>query len=296
MEKKKKKIKPFMVFTHCFFVIYGLLCVVPFVLLISISLTDETVVLNNGYSLIPKVFSTAAYEYIFKDLSSLISAYGVTIVSAFGGTLIGVVMMAALGYVLSREIFLFKKGITMYLLITMLFSGGLVPSYIINTNYLHLNNSIGTYLILHVFSAYTVFVFRTFFKSIPTSLIEAAEIDGASELAIMSKVILPMSKPVLATMAFNSIVSRWNDFEIPLYYITKSKLYNLQFMMQQILNEAEFLAQMKKMMVGVDLVGDVPTETLKFAMCILAAGPVLFLFPYFQKYFSKGMVLGSVKG
>ncbi len=292
----KKKRAPFKIFVHCYFVLYALVCIVPFILLIAISFTEESVIKDGGYSLIPKVFSTAAYQYVFRDPSSLIRAYGVTIISAFGGTLIGVVLMAALGYVLSREIFLFKKGVNVYLLITMLFSGGIVPSYIINTRYLHLNNNIGVYLALNIFSAYTVFVFRTFFKGISVSLVEAAEIDGATELAIMGRVILPMSKAVLAAMSFTSIVSRWNDFEVPLYYITKSRLYNLQYLLQQILNEAEFLEQLKKTMVGVDIIGDIPTETLKFAMCILAAGPVLFLFPFFQKYFSKGMIVGSVKG
>jgi len=269
---------------------------VPFLLLISISFTEEAVVKNGGYSLIPEVFSTAAYEFIFRDISSLVNAYGVTIISAFGGTVIGVVLMAAIGYVLAREPFMFKKGVSTYLLITMLFHGGIVPSYIINTRYLHLNNNIAAYLVINIFSAYTVFVFRTFFRGIPTALIEAAEIDGASEMVILRKVILPMSTPVIATMSFTKIVTQWNDFEVPLYYITNSKLYNLQFLLQQILNEAAFLEQLKKTMVGVNVIGDVPTETIKFAMCILAAGPMLFLFPFFQKYFSKGMVVGAVKG
>lgn len=292
----KKKFTPFKAFVHIFFIVYSLICILPFLLLIGISFTEETVIKNGGYNLIPKVFSTEAYKFIFRDPSSLINAYGVTILAAFVGTFIGVLLMAGVGYVLAREIFIFKKGVTTYLLITMLFSGGTIPSYIINTKYLHLNNSIWAYLILGVFSAYTVFVFKTFFKSIPVSLIESAELDGAGELTILWKIILPLSKPVLATMSFLEIVNRWNDFNIPLYYITDKKLYNLQYMLQQILNEANFLEEMKKTMVGVNIGGNVPTETLKFAMCILAAGPMLVLFPFFQKYFSKGMVVGAVKG
>ncbi len=292
----KKKFTPFKAFVHIFFIVYSLICILPFLLLIGISFTEETVIKNGGYNLIPKVFSTEAYKFIFRDPSSLINAYGVTILTTFVGTFIGVLLMAGVGYVLAREIFIFKKGVTTYLLITMLFSGGIIPSYIINTKYLHLNNNIWAYLIIDVFSAYTVFVFKTFFKSIPVSLIESAELDGAGELTILWKIILPLSKPVLATMSFLEIVNRWNDFNIPLYYITDKKLYNLQYMLQQILNEAKFLEDMKKTMVGVDVGGSVPTETLKFAMCILAAGPMLVLFPFFQKYFSKGMVVGAVKG
>ena len=292
----KKKASPFKIFVHLFFIIYSLLCILPFLLLVGISFTEESVVKNGGYSLIPQQFSTSAYAYIFKDPSSLIRAYGVTFISAFGGAILGVAMMAALGYVLSRKIFLFKKGVTFYLLITMLFHGGIIPSYIINTKYLGLNNNIWVYLILNIFSAYTVFVFKTFFNSIPTSLIESAELDGAGEGTIMGRIILPLSKPVLATFLFMNIVSRWNDFEVPLYYVTDKNLYNLQFLLQQILNEAQFLEEMKKTMVGVDIIGETPTETLKFAMCILAAGPMLVVFPFFQKYFSKGMVVGAVKG
>ena len=258
MEKRKS---PFKIFVHAFFIVYSLLCTLPFLLLVSISFTEESIVKNGGYSLFPKVFSTAAYKYVFKDPTALIDAYTVTIISAVGGTLIGVLMMAAVGYVLSREIFLFKKGVTTYLLITMLFGGGIIPSYIINTKYLGLDNTIWAYLLLQCFSAYTVFVFKTFFQGIPKSLIESAELDGASEMTILSKIIIPLSTPVLATMSFTNMVSHWNDFNIPIYYITDTKLYNLQFLLQQILNEAKFLEDMKKTMVGVDIIGDTPTET-----------------------------------
>lgn len=293
---KRKKTGPFKVFVHAYFIIYSLACLLPFLLLIAISFTDEATVRNGGYSLIPEKFSTEAYAYILRDPEALLRAYGVTIIAAFGGAVIGILIIAALGYSLSRDIFLFKKGVTIYLLITMLFNGGIIPSYIINTQYLNINNTIWAYLLLSIFDAYTVFVFRTFFSRLPKSLIESASIDGASEFTIMTRIIFPLSKPVLATFLFLRIVTRWNDFEIPLYYITDAKLYNLQFLLQKILNEAEFLDQMAKTMVGVDLIGTMPKETLKFAMCVLASGPMLFVFPFFQKYFSKGMVVGAVKG
>ena len=293
---KRKKIGPFKVFVHLYFILYSLACLLPFLLLISISFSDEALVRNGGYSLIPEKFSTAAYAHIFQEPGALLDAYGITIIAAFGGAAIGILIIAALGYALSRDIFLFKKGVTIYLLITMLFHGGIIPSYIINTKYLNINNTIWAYLLLSIFDAYTVFVFRTFFSQLPKSLIESASIDGAGEFTIMTRIIFPLSKPVLATFLFLRIVTRWNDFEIPLYYITDAKLYNLQFLLQQILNEAEFLEQMAKTMVGVNITGTMPKETLKFAMCVLASGPMLFVFPFFQKYFSKGMVVGAVKG
>lgn len=293
---KKKRIHPFKIFVHCYFILYSLVCIIPFVLLVSISFTDEGVVKNGGYSLIPKVFSDAAYKYILQDPASLIRAYGVTAVSAFVGTALGMIIMALAGYVLSRDIFILKKAVSTYFLITLLVSGGTIPSYIINTQYLHLNNSMWAYVVLSIFNAYTVFVFRTFFKGLPNSMIESAEIDGAGEMRILTKIVLPLSTPVLASMTFIAMIGRWNDVSIPLYYITDAKLYNLQYLLQQILNEAEFLKRLAQTIGTSDLVTAIPLETLKYAMCILATGPMMFAFPFFQKYFTKGMVVGAVKG
>lgn len=298
MAIKKKKLSAYKLFINLFFICFSLLCILPFVLLVMISLSNEIDIRNGGYQLIPAHFSTAAYSYIFSDLSALIKAYGVTAFSAFAGSVLGVALMASVGYSLSRDTFLLKKPVTIYLLITMLFSGGLIPSYIINTKMLHLGDSVWAYLFISIFSAYTVFVFRTFFSQLPKSLIESACLDGASEWQIMTRIMFPLSKPVLATFGFMNIVSRWNEFEIPLYYMTKPALYNLQFLLQNILNEAKFLEDMSKTMGGAAFVdiAALPTETMKFAMCILAAGPMILIFPFFQKYFSKGMVVGAVKG
>lgn len=293
--KKKKRVKPFNALIHCFFVLYSLICIVPFLLLISISFTDENTVRDGGYSLIPKLFSTEAYEYIFRDVSSLINAYGVTIFCAVVGTLVGIILMSLAGYVLARKIFICKKGVTAFFLITMIFHGGIIPSYIINTQVLHLNNNLLAYALIGVCSAYTIFIFRTFFLGLPDALIESAEIDGATEIQIFTRIVIPMSTPVYATMAFTNMLNHWNNVSVPLYYMTDSKLYNLQFLLQQILNEAKFLEQLAKTM-SIEGVTTMPTETLKYAMCILATGPMMFAFPFFQKYFSKGMVVGSVKG
>ncbi|MBQ8649202.1 MAG: carbohydrate ABC transporter permease [Clostridia bacterium] len=293
--KKVSKRKESTWFIHIIFAVYMLICIVPFLLLVAVSFSNENDVLTYGYSLIPKNFTTEAYKYILSDLSTLLRAYGVTGVYAIGGAVLSIVIMAAMGYTLARPHFIFKKFLSIVLIITMFFNGGLVPTYIINTQVFHLGNSMWIYILNGMVAAYTVFVFRTFFAQLPVSLIEAAELDGASELQVLTQVIVPLSTAVIATYTFMGVVSRWNDFTVTMYYIQDTKLYTLQYLLQQILNEATFLNELKKTMPISDMVA-VPSETLKYAMCVLASGPMLVIFPFFQKYFSKGMVAGAVKG
>lgn len=281
---------------HIFFILYSLLCILPFVLILSISFSNENDIINNGFALIPQHFSTDAYKQIFGNPSSLLQAYLVTIVYAVGGTLLKTLIEAMMGYVLSRDACAFKKPLNAMLVITMFFNGGIIPSYIINTQWFHLGDSIWIYLLSGLMTAYNVFVFRTFFSTIPKSLIESAMLDGASELNVLRIIVIPLSKPVLATFSFMSLIAKWNDYNVSMYYITEPKLYTLQYMLQNILNEAEFLKSLKESMPGLADAVAIPSETLKYAMCILAAGPMVIVFPAFQKYFAKGMVVGAVKG
>ncbi len=281
---------------HIFFVLYAILCILPFLLVVSISLSNEYDVVNNGFKLIPEHFDGAAYSQIFQAPQALVKAYGVTIFSAFVGTAASILSTAMLGYVLSRDTCSFKKPVNVILLITMFFHGGIIPSYVINTQVFGLGDNIWMYVISGMAGAYQIFVFRTFFSTIPVSLIESASLDGATEMQMLFKIIIPLSKPVLATFTFTGILSRWNDYTIPLYYITNPELYNLQFLLQKILNESDQLKRLQEMMPAVADAVKIPSETLKFAMCVLAAGPMVLLFPFFQKYFTKGMVVGAVKG
>ncbi len=299
LKKKFSKREDNVWYVHLFFALYMALCILPFLLVVAISFSNEDDVLRYGFSLIPQNFTTTAYEYILGDVTTLLRAYGVTIVYAFGGAMLGIIHMAALGYALSRPHFIFRKFLNIYLLITMFFNGGLIPTYILNTQVYHLGDSMWIYLLPGLVSAYNVFVFRTFFSQIPSSLIEAAELDGASEMQLLTQVILPLSKPVIATYTFTGIVARWNDFTTSMYYIQNEKLYTLQYLLQLMLNEARFLESMKAQMPNLsemDTIANIPTETLKYAMCVLASAPMLFLFPFFQRYFSKGVTLGAVKG
>ena len=292
----RKKFFSYKWFIHLFFIIYSLACVLPFLLIISISFTAEDYVVNEGFSLLIHDFSTNAYTHIFQNPKQLLDAYGVTAFFAIFGTAISIVVMAMIGYALSRDGFLFKKPINALLVITMFFNGGLIPTYLVVTQVFQLGNTLWVYLTHGVVTAYIVFVFRTFFATIPKSLIESAQLDGASELQILTRITVPLSKPVLATFGFMGLLSRWNDYTVSMYYIQDNELYTLQYMLQQILNEAQFLADLQKNMPHFDGVVNMPEETLKFAMCVVAAGPMMLVFPFFQKYFAKGMVVGAVKG
>ncbi|MBQ9965504.1 MAG: carbohydrate ABC transporter permease [Clostridia bacterium] len=294
----KRKHFGFKAFSHIFFVIFSLCCVIPFLLLISISFSNEKDILDGGFSLIPKNFSLDAYKYVLSEPSALVDAYMVTGFYTIFGTIISILLMAGVAYALARSTFRYKKALTVYLLITMLFNGGLTSSYIINTQVYNLGDNLLIFLFNGAtVTAYQIFVFRTFFKQIPESLIESANLEGANEWQLMSKIVFPLSTPVLATFGFMGAVARWNNVQLALYYITDSKYFTLQLLLQKILNQAEYLNQLKKMMdISVMTTEIIPTETMKFAMCILACGPMILVFPFFQKYLTKGMVVGAVKG
>lgn len=294
----KRKHFGFKAFSHIFFVIFSLCCIIPFLLLISISFSNEKDILDGGFSLIPKNFSLDAYKYVLSEPSALVDAYAVTGFYTIFGTIISILLMAGVAYALARKTFRYKKALTIFLLITMLFNGGLTSSYIINTQVYNLGDNLLIFLFNGgTVTAYHIFVFRTFFKQIPESLIESANLEGANEWQLMSKIVFPLSTPVLATFGFMGAVSRWNDVQTALYYITDSKYFTLQLLLQNILNQAEYLNELKKMMdVSAMATATIPTETMKFAMCILACGPMILVFPFFQKYLTKGMVVGAVKG
>ena len=181
----------------------------------------------------------------------------------------------------------------------MLFSGGLIPTYILNTQVLNLGDSIWVYILPTLASGFHIIVFRTFFQTLPASLIESAKIDGAGELRIFFKIILPLSKPVFATVSLLILLIKWNDWNTSLIYIRNKDLFTLQFLLQRILREIEFVKNMSvNMPTGIELsqLNNTPAETMRFAMCVIAAGPMLLAFPFFQKYFVKGLTVGAVKG
>lgn len=293
--KNKKKLPTGQIILHVLFLLMVIMYIVPFLMVVSISFTSETSLVREGYHLIPKEISLSAYKMVFSDPTQILNSYRTTIIFTAVSTFLAVLVMGIMAYPMSRPNFKFNRPVSFFVLFTMLFSGGMVPTYLLIVKYLHLNNTMWVYILPGLVSAYNLIIIRTNYKSLPTELIEAAKIDGAGELYICFKIVMPLCKPVLASIGFLFLVNKWNDWNTALLYITKPELYSLQYLLQKILKEAEYLKQLAE--TGQLMGGEVfPSESFRYAMAMVAAGPVLCVFPFFQKYFAKGMTLGGVKG
>ena len=296
-----KKGYRYKIWINLFFILMCLLFVVPMILVISISFSSEASVtaVGAGYSLIPKEFSLEAYQLAFANPKTVTYGYIVTISQSFLGTFLSCIVMGMVAYPLSRSNFAYKGVITFIVFFTMLFGGGMIPTYIVYTQFYGLRDSFLVYILPGLAGgAYYTLIVRTFFKGLPESLFESAKIDGARELTIFFRIAVPLSKPVFATVAFMMLVGKWNDFQTSMIYITNQNLYTLQYLLQRILNEAQYLnGLMSNPIPGVDVTQfKQPAETLRYAMCVIAAGPMLVIFPFFQKYFATGLTIGAVKG
>lgn len=280
---------------NIFFIIVSICFVYPILLLISISLSDMGSIVTNGYRLIPERFSLQAYRYVFAAPDRLITGYKVTILTTVLGTSISLLITSLLAYALSKRDYVFRSKLSFFVLFTMLFNGGMVPWYMLITNYLHLKNKIWVLILPYLVNAWNVIMLRTFFQQIPQEMTEAAEIDGCSEFRIFFSIIIPQSKPSLAAVGFIIMLRYWNDWYLSMLFIERGNLYTLQYMIYNMMN------RIKEMMQDASVAGnlsieDMPTETVRMATVFLASGPMLFVFPLFQKYFVKGLTVGSVKG
>ena len=267
------------------------------ILVITSSFTNDNEIRLHGYSLFPREWTFESYEYIFRLPQRMLRAYGVTSINAVVGAIMSVLVMGLVAYPLSRRDFAYRKVITFYIFFTMLFSGGLIPSFIMNTRVLRLDDTMWIYLLLPLANAFYIIIMRTFFQQLPVELIESAKMDGAGELRIFFTIILPLSKPVIATIGLFCLLDRWNEWMITLIYIRSENLFTLQFILQRLLLQAEFARNFMLNLPGsmVDLRA-LPTLSMRYAMTVIAAGPMLLVFPFFQKYFTKGLIIGAVKG
>ena len=293
--------RAFNIFLYIFFFLMCACFVLPLIVVISASFTSEQALTSGGFSLLPRDFTLDAYKSAFSSGTRVLRAYGVTIFQAVAGTVLSSLVAALAAYPLSRSNFRFRKPITIFIFFTMLFSAGMIPNYIIFAKYYKLADSIWIYILPGITGgAWNTMVFRTFFKGLPETLFEAAYLDGASELRIFFSVVLPLSTPVFASLGFMALVARWNDYTTSMIYIRNESLYTLQYLLQRMMDQAEFMKNLANnpMMSGsVSLdTSMLPSESLKFAMCVIAAGPMLVVFPFFQKYFAQGLTIGAVKG
>lgn len=284
------------IWIHLFFILFGLLCILPLMVVISASFSNEVALIDEGFGLLPRKFELTAYAYLFENPEMILNAYGVTIFITVVGTFGGVLCMSMCAYCLSRRNCKFRKALTFFVFFPTLFSGGMVPSYIINTQYLHLSDNIFSMILPTMINVFHVIMLRTFFKELPESLFEAAKIDGASEYRIFFQIVLALSKPALATIAFLGALDRWNEWYNAMLYIKNEDLVPLQYMLQRMMMNIQTLLQNMSKAPGLIQITDLPGENLRMAMLVVSIGPMLLVFPFFQKYFTKGLTVGSVKG
>lgn len=270
-------------------------CLFPFLLMISSSLTSEASLIRDGYGLIPREFSLAAYEYLVKELGTIGHAYGITLLVTAVGVTASLVMTLLLGYVMARKTFPFRKFLTVYVLLTMLFNGGLVPTYLIYTQMFHIRDTLGALIVPNLLlSGFNVILVKNYFAStIPEEIYEAAELDADNELKIFWYVALPMSKPIVATVGLFTMLNYWNDWLNGLYYINEPQLFSIQNLLNRILNDMNYL-QSGEMLMDVGYV--LPSMSIRMAIALISLLPVVLIFPVFQKYFVKGITFGAVKG
>ena len=292
--KKKKNLGQIVL--NLVFIGFMVLYIVPVLTLISGAFTDETALIQNGFGIIPSVFSTKSFEMVLRNSNQLINSYIVTIFVTAVSTIASVLLMALLAYPMARPNFVWGKPLNFMVLFTMLFNGGMVPGYLLFSNVLHITDTVWALILGGLVSGYHVMVIRTSYYSLPYELVEAAKIDGAKELYICFKIMIPLTKASIASVAFLFLVTKWNDWNSSMLYIKKKpELYMLQYLLQRMIREADMIKQLADP--GMLTAGEtIPSETMRFAMALLAAGPVLIVFPFFQKYFTKGMTIGGVKG
>lgn len=285
---------------NLFFWFHTAVCILPLLLVIIVSFSDEKAVLINGYNFIPESFSLSAYQFLFKDWEQIVRSFGVSVFVTAVGTVVSVIIMAMYAYPISRRDFPHKNVFSFFMFFTMLFNGGLVPWYLVYTQMLNFKNTLLALILPLLVSAFFVLMLRTFFSgTIPPALIESAKIDGAGEFRIFAQIILPLSLPVLATVSLFQTLNYWNDWFTSLVFITGSKNVNLQYLMYKTMLDIQFLTSNTQALQAINQSGgglNLPTETVRMAMAVLGIGPIVFAYPFFQKYFVKGLTVGAVKG
>lgn len=277
--------------------IFVTFCAFPFVLILSSSFTSEEDILQYGYNLIPRSFDTNAYHVLFLDAARIIDGYKISITVTVVGTVLSLLITSMLAYPISQKRLRFRKALNLYTLITILISGGIVPWYIVCVRYLHLQDSVWALIIPYLCQAWNVFLLRSYFQTIPEEISESAKIDGAGEYTIFFRMILPLSTPSLATVGLFIALLYWNDWWLGLMLLNKVELQPLQLLLRTIQSNVQFLATSER---GAEIIrntgGRLPAEGIKMAVSILTIGPIIFVYPFIQRFFIKGLTLGAVKG
>ncbi|MCI8615548.1 carbohydrate ABC transporter permease [Parablautia intestinalis] len=295
-----KKITPGVVITHTIMIALCVICIVPFLLILVSSFTDESALMMNGYSFFPEKWSTYAYTYILGGGgSNVIHGYFVSIGVTVVGTMLSILMTTLFAYPLSRKDLPFRNVFAFFVFFTMLFNGGLVPSYMMWTRIFHIKNTYAALLFpALLMNAFYVIMMRTYFSTtIPEELIEAARLDGGSEITILWKVVAPLSKPMVATLAFMIGLGYWNDWMNGLYYVTDTAYFSIQNILNRMLQDVQFLSTAAATQASMgSVVSNLPTTGIRMSVAVVGLLPIMIIYPFFQKYLVKGIMIGGVKG
>jgi putative aldouronate transport system permease protein len=277
--------------------IFAFLCVFPFLFVVIISFTDEGALASDGYRLIPSKWSLEAYRYVFDMGDTLLRSYGVTIFVTVVGTIISLLFISFYSYAISRKSFRYRNFFSFFAFFTMLFNGGLVPTYIIVTQLLGLKDSIWALILPLAMNAFYIMILRTFYvTSVPDAIIESGKMDGAGEFRIFLKLVMPLSLPGLATIALFSTLGYWNDWFNALLYIDNPNLVPLQSMLMRIETSMQFITQnAQNSSLSMEAIRSLPQDTSRMAMVVLATVPIIFAYPFFQRFFIQGLTIGAVK-
>ena len=309
LEKRIKKIEaeecrynqiktPTNILFNIILAVLSFICVIPFIFVIIISITDEQSLTMNGYRFVPEKLSLYAYEYIVSAGENIIRSYGVTILVTISGTIIGLLLTGTYAYALSRKSYAFRKFFTTVITIPMLFSGGMIANYLIVTKVMMLKDTIWALILPLCLNSFNIIVLRTFFKtSIPDAVIESAKIDGASEWRVFFQIVIPMALPGLATIGLFLTLGYLNDWFNAMMYMDDKSMIPLQYLLIQIESSIDWLANNKATM-GVDGIAvaqNMPKETIKMAIVVISTLPIIFAYPFFQRYFVNGLTVGAVK-
>lgn len=290
--KESVRDRIFLSFMYVAIAIFAALCLIPFVTMISGSLSTEMSIRQYGVKLIPAEFTLEAYKLLLKD-STIYKSYGVTMFVTVVGTVLAMLVTCMMAYPLSLRSVKYRNHVNFYVFFTMLFHGGLVTSYILISKYLGMKDTIWVMIIPSLLNPFNMFLLRNFFQSIDESLAESAKIDGANDIYIMFRIMLPVSMPAIASISLFYALAFWNKWFEALLYISKPDLYPLQYLIKRILDNAEFA---RVLAVSAGIPGQIPTITTRLATTVVTIGPIIFLYPFLQKYFVKGLLVGAVKG
>ncbi|GHU15665.1 ABC transporter permease [Spirochaetia bacterium] len=279
--------------------IFAAVVIVPLLLVVIVSFSPEISIANRGYSFVPEYFTLQAYSYLIRTGDQLLNSYIITIFYAAAGTVMSLAVMTLYAYVICQRAFVFSRFLTWFLFFTMLFGGGLVPSYVLNVRYLHINNTVWIFLLPSLMNAFYVIILRTFMKTtIPEAFLESAKIDGAGHFTIFMKIVLPLFKAGTATVGLFNVVNRWNDWFTGMLYIEKPRLVPLQTMLIRLQNTIDFLRQNAALAAtpdGIQLLRNMPSENIRMAITLITILPMLCAYPFFQRYFVSGLTVGGIK-